>query len=145
MKLKTKGGVVSAARDVTSAELRLKIPANATEAEVLTDTVIILAGPEHDVRRRMFRDRRARALASVERNGRLTMGSLEEQESDELEEIVASTLGWRELLDDEGNPIPYSADAARKLYEDREYTWIREQVKEFLGQRANFIRRSVLH
>lgn len=53
----------------------------------------------------------------------------------QAEELAAITLGW-EGVDWDGELFPYTHENAVKLYS--EHRWIREQVIDFFGDRANF-------
>lgn len=102
-----------------------------------TSWVITLAGPEHpDRKRRLFaRQRRMRALLA--KTGKLPTSDPEEDEADQLEDLVACTLGW------EGVAMAYSAQAARQLYADSKRRWLRDQVAAALDERSLFTRSSV--
>jgi hypothetical protein len=49
---------------------------------------------------------------------------------------VACTLGWT------GSSLPYSAEAARKLYSDPKRRWLCDQVQAALDERELFMRSS---
>lgn len=51
------------------------------------------------------------------------------------ETLAACTVGWKGI-EANGNAIKFSTDEAYKLYMD--FSWIREQVNIFVGDRANF-------
>lgn len=99
-----------------------------------------LAGPEHPVRKR------AGVEAARRLRDRLLVDELDADATDqqELEVLVASTLGWRRK-DDQGPvtfggaPLAYSAEAARTLYTDPDRHWLRVQVRNALERRALFI------
>lgn len=57
-------------------------------------------------------------------------------EKDDTELLVNATLGWDILMD--GQKPPESTAKYREVY--TKYRWIREQVDEFVGNRANFFR-----
>lgn len=52
---------------------------------------------------------------------------------------AALTISW-EHVEWDGQPFPFSQENAVKLY--TEHRWIREQVEQFAGKRANFFRPS---
>lgn len=55
-----------------------------------------------------------------------------------VEDLVVLTTGWN-LTNVDGEPLPFSKDAARDIYMAPEMAWLREQVEEFVGDRANFL------
>lgn len=65
----------------------------------------------------------------------------EEIDEDALQLLAAVTTGWRAELElDKGVPFPaFSKAAAVDLY--RRFRWIREQVDQAVGDRANFLPR----
>ena len=118
--------------DVPTGILRVRNQAGAP-----TPMAITLAGPEHpDRKKRLFgRQRRLRAVLS--KTGKLPMSDPEDDESDELDDLVACTLGWT------GCTMPYSPQAARNIYADPKRQWLRGQVKAALEERELFTHSSV--
>lgn len=57
-------------------------------------------------------------------------------EKDDTELLVNATLEWDIIFD--GKPAENSAKAYREVYSNPGYRWLREQVDEFIGNRANF-------
>ena len=53
------------------------------------------------------------------------------------EMLSICTIGWHAVGDDKGD-IEFSVEAAYELYLNN--LWIREQVNEFIGDRANFFK-----
>lgn len=117
--------------DVPTGELRVRDATGAPTAMVIT-----LAGPEHPERKRRLFSRQRRLRAALSKTGKLPVGDPEDDEADELEELVACTLGWR------GAVQPYSPAAARQLYADPKRRWLRDQVKAALEERELFTRSS---
>lgn len=58
-------------------------------------------------------------------------------EESAIELLVSCTIGWSGVLNKDGEPVMFTADAARALY--RQYPVIRDQVDRFIGTRANFL------
>ncbi len=84
--------------------------------------------------------RRRLAMAGRSRAMKLTP---EEIENDQIELLVAITADWYLVsLDGEKIDIPFSASEARTLYGSEEAAWLREQVDDFAGDRANFTKAS---
>ena len=63
-----------------------------------------------------------------------------EIENDTIELLAAVTAGWRGDFVLDGTPLPYTEHNAQQLY--RRFAWIREQVDQAVGNRANFLPRS---
>lgn len=100
-----------------------------------TDAVILVAGvdsEQYQVAQRQAWERRL-DRSSQGRN----KPTFEEYEQDGLELLVACTVGWSGLSKD-GKDLDYTPAAARKLYSDPRYVWLRTQVDRFIGDRANF-------
>ncbi len=62
--------------------------------------------------------------------------------------LAAATIGWSGIpagwLEPGGSDesaAPFSADAATKLYGNPGVRWLREQVDEFVGERAHFLKK----
>ena len=55
--------------------------------------------------------------------------------------LAAMTVGWENVLDTEGNDIPFATEVARSLYVS--YPVVREQVDVFVANRRNFLRASL--
>lgn len=118
--------------DVPSAECTIKDPTTGAP----TTMVITLAGPEHPDRKRRMFARQRRVRAEIAQHQRLPVVDPEEEEADEIEELVACTLGWK------GAPMPYSPETARDLYANPKRAWLRLQVRAFLDRREAFTRSS---
>lgn len=63
--------------------------------------------------------------------------SVEETLAEQCELLAAVTLGWN--IEEGDGPVPFSEAKARDIY--MRYPWIREQVDEFVGSRANFLKK----
>lgn len=59
--------------------------------------------------------------------------------TNEINKFAAATVGWSGIVVD-GEIVKFSADAAKGLY--RRFPWIRDQVRTFIGDRANFTKAS---
>ena len=104
-----------------------------------TDVVFMLAGPSHPARVGFERKVSARTLREFNRRGKAQLpddpDALYEQQTDRL---VAFTLGWSNLVI-EGKAVQFTADAARDLYENRRFGWVRSAVNGALEDLGNFI------
>jgi hypothetical protein len=63
----------------------------------------------------------------------------EQLEHEVLESIVACTVGWSNNFEVDGAAMKFSAENAKTLYQ--RFPWLREQVQDFIEDRANFLRR----
>ena len=135
---KTKGFNVRTYRNVQEIEYELRDP----EGEA-TGAVFKLAGPEFGPRKRLVNEiSRRLSAAQAKANGRAHQVNPAEIEETMTDLLVTSTLGWRGLVDDDGNPLEHSAAAARRLYCDPELLWVREQIFKAIGDTELFIKRS---
>lgn len=76
-----------------------------------------------------------KALKKVGSGGKLKI-SAEQLEDQELSLLVAVTKGWSGIVI-EGQEHEFNTANARSLY--LRFAWIREQVNEFVNDRANFL------
>ena len=60
-----------------------------------------------------------------------------EMERHLVERLAAATVGW-EGIKYQGESFPFSERNAEKLYSEQ--IWIREQVQQFIDERANFLK-----
>ena len=121
---------LDAYEDVVSADVRIKDPTTGAPTPML----VTLAGPEHPDRKRIAYAKSRRLRAALAKTGKLPTTDPEDDEADELEQLVACTLGWA------GASLPYSREAARKLYSDPKRRWLRDQVSAALQERELFTR-----
>lgn len=119
--------------DVTSAEVRIKNPSTGAP----TPMVVTLAGPEHSDRKRLTFARQRRLRGALAKTGRVPVSDPEDDDADELDMLVACTLGWV------GASVAYSRDEARRLYADPKRRWLRDQVAAALQERELFTRACV--
>ena len=100
-----------------------------------TDIEIFLVGLDSPVAaaevQRKTQERLNRGLS----RGRVRV-SVEELEHDQIALLVKCTKGWQNV-ELNGQPLSHSDANAATIY--REYRWLREQVDEFLSERANFL------
>lgn len=105
-----------------------------------TGAVLVLAGPEHPLRRRAAFEQSRRLRAQLQAAGDQDL-SMEQLHELDTELLVAATLGWQGLRRG-GRELPYSPEACRSLYVDPQLTWLRAQVKDAQDRRALFIKAS---
>lgn len=77
-----------------------------------------------------------RKLKKITARGRIPKLTAEETENDQLDLLVACTLGWENVVY-EGQPLEFNPENVRMLYS--KVPVIREQVDAFIGDRANFL------
>lgn len=58
-------------------------------------------------------------------------------ERDRMVVLVACTMSWDGIEDDDGKPLPCTDANKKKLY--TECAWLRDQVDEFITERSNFL------
>ena len=80
-----------------------------------------------------------RARMAKMQQSRRFMPTPEELDAEALELVVTATRGWRNVQEN-GEPLPFSAEAARRLYS--RHRWVREQVDAEVNDRANFLPKS---
>lgn len=116
--------------------LQIKHPAT---GETLEGTTIMLRGsdsPEFQVAAQQIMNKR---LAAMNRKGTVYEVSAEVLLRDGIENLVAVTIGW-EAIELDGKTLEFSTANARRLYSDKRFPWLREQVDEFVSDRRNFLK-----
>lgn len=116
-----------AARAEAGAELTLRHPKTGAVLPVR----IWLQGEDAASYRTVLRRQIDRHLADPGADRRAA--DLEEQQ---IERLAALTLRW-ENMTEKGERLPCTAETARDLY--RRHLWIREQVADFVEERAHFL------
>lgn len=101
---------------------------------------ITLLGADSDEVTRVRRAQINKRLESMSKTGKQPVISLEEQESETLERLIAATIDWsfREL---DGAPFGFSPANARVLYTDKRFNFIRNQVISFIDDSVNFYKK----
>ena len=104
---------------------------------------ITLRGADSDVARRLTRQHRAtmqNRMAALAFGGKqqtaLTEQDIAEQEAHDLELVIACTIAWTGIEDDDDQPIPCTPENARRLYEAAPY--LVEQAMRHLRDRSRF-------
>lgn len=111
------------------AELTLEHPVTGDKLEGMK---IMLAGSDSKAFRAKQKEINS---ARITRMMKRKSSSLQNSDDDECELLAACTLGWSGIVAG-GEELAFSNAAAKNLY--MEHNWIREQVDEFVGNRANF-------
>jgi hypothetical protein len=94
-----------------------------------------LAAPTHPARKAIDMASRRRMIRASNKTGRLAIPDPEESEADRPKHLAACTLGWSGYIDESGQPVPFSTQAALSLYEDPEMQWLADQVEDGLGNK----------
>lgn len=113
-----------------------------------TPASLTLLGADSTIARRMDYQRAAtaqnRISAAMLGRGKakavVTPEDIAEQAAHDIDRLVALTVGWHGFEDEDDQPVPFSAEAVRELYEQNPL--IREQAFAFLADRARFFGRS---
>lgn len=100
---------------------------------------ITVVGMDSDRFRKAERSIANQRLRQAQRRRSSTM-SMEDIEKETVRAFAACTLDWS--LQMGGKPLPFSTDEAVKLYGNPDYGWIREQLDDFMSDRANFSKAS---
>jgi hypothetical protein len=123
-------------KDLDSAEVEVKDPT--TQAPL--GLIITLAGPENGKRQAIEYAVQRKMRATLQKTGKIELADPADEELDTIEKLAACTLGWKGLQDESGLDVPFSADAAQKLY--TEEPWMRHQLIAALNERERFIKSS---
>ena len=66
----------------------------------------------------------------------ITTETLDKGEERALDLLVAATVGWKGVVDGNGEPVPLTPESARAFY--KAFPIARDQADLFIGNRANF-------
>lgn len=126
---------IDAFEDISMGEYVVKCP----ETDRATSLVIILAGPEHPLRKKKQFARIRKLRAGAAKTGKLQLDDPADEDEDTTREIAGYILGWRGLVRG-GESVPFSQEEALKLMLDKKRRWLRDQVKVALDERELFIK-----
>lgn len=105
-----------------------------------TTAYIELASPEHQARKQLDLARTRKLRSEFSSTGKMPTNDPVDDIEDETEYLVAATLGWNLTVG--GEPLLFSAAAARALYTDPKKQWVRAQALVGLHKTALFIKTS---
>ena len=105
-----------------------------------TTSFIELASPEHQARKRIDLARTRKLRAEFSSTGKMPSTDPVDDIDEETDYLVASTLGWNLTVG--GQPLQFSAAAARALYTDPKKQWVRAQALAGLRKTELFIKTS---
>ncbi len=123
---------------VQSADVVIKHPLTGQP----TPVVITIASPEHPTRKRINMAAQRRLRSIISRTGKMPVTDPQEDADEELQTLVACTLGWRGVRI-KGDWVDFSAAAAHALYSDSTKRWLVDQVRDAMNARETFTQRSV--
>lgn len=131
----------------TAAPEGVLMPINGVDGQPIKNSkggspALVVISADTDIYRRYVRKKQMEAI----RKARLKKPedvpvdeAADEAEAMAIEQYVLVTIGWRDILDEKGEPIPFTKEAARELF--TKYPMVGEQLDVFCGQRANFIKK----
>lgn len=123
--------------DVLTAEMELKHPISGAS----TGMIFEIAGPEHPARKRLVQARQRVMRNELQKSGQIKLNDPTEDDQDELELLIACTLGWKNLVTRDST-IEFTPENVIALYSDPKKNWVRTQVRKKLDEVELFIRRS---
>lgn len=123
--------------DEASAEIEVKNPVTGEGVGAF----VTLAGPEHPDRKALEFARQRKVRAAVTRTGKFEAPEPEDYELELTDKLVACTLGWKGIGEDNVE-TPFTKAAAQALFSDPKTVWLRDQLLAALGDRDRFIKTS---
>lgn len=118
--------------------LELRDPAgNPILQEDGSSVTLTLLGEDSDVVTQVNNRNANQFLRGTSAGGQAVTAEM--SKTNEINKFAAATVGWSGVVVD-GEPLKFSFDAAKALY--RRFPWIRDQVRTFIGDRANFTKAS---
>lgn len=103
-----------------------------------TTTRIVIASVVHPLRVAVRQAKQREVQKAMHLDGSYTLPDPADAEADECDYLARCTLGWSALVAG-GQEVPYSTEAARKLYADPRRHWLRAQVRAALEAQELFI------
>lgn len=124
---------VSAAAPVTLLHPKTRQPIRDEAGNEAFISVVSLDSPE------VQRVQKAAMNKRLKMRGRVTL-TADELEAERAETLVAATKAWHLVTTDgKALDVPLTETAARTIYTDARFAWIKEQVSEALDDRATFL------
>jgi hypothetical protein len=116
----------------TGAELQLRD----LDEEIIKGVTITLLGKDSKVYTRILRDRQQAMLTRMQKGRKGASLDADKMAEDSLDDLVKLTLGWEGVQDEKGS-MKFTPENALRLYKD--VPSVREQVEQFIAERANFL------
>jgi hypothetical protein len=107
-----------------------------------TGVFFTLASPNHPIRKQMQLSINRKLIAHANKTGKVELPDPEDAEADKIKNLAQSTLGWRGYVNDEGEDVPFSLQAATDLYKAPEMSWLVDQIDNALVDKTLFTKRS---
>jgi len=114
----------------------LKIVHPETE-EVIEGMTITLLGQDSKVYRKLQMSKQQAALNRISKGKKAVDFDAEKLAEDSIDDLVKLTTAWSGFTLN-GKDLECTPENVRTVYAD--WSWIKEQVQEFVGNRANFFR-----
>lgn len=124
--------------DTDSAEVDVKDPNTGRKIAGVT-----LAGPEHPKRKAILFAKQRRMRNVLQRTGKIELPDPTDEEQDNLDLLVACTLDWKDFASQGGEPLPFTAENARKVFGAPGNGWLKSLLLSALEERDRFIKSSV--
>lgn len=105
--------------------------------EVIDGMTITLLGQDSKVYRKLQMAKQQAALNRMAKGKKAIDLDAEKLSEDSIDDLVKLTTGWAGFSLD-GKELEFTPENVRMVYTD--WAWIKEQVQEFVGNRANFFR-----
>jgi hypothetical protein len=105
--------------------------------ELIDGMTITLLGQDSKVYRKLQMGKQQAALNRMAKGKKAIDLDAEKLSEDSIEDLVKLTTAWTGFALD-GKKLEFTPDNIRMVYTD--WAWIKEQVQEFVGNRANFFR-----
>jgi len=106
-----------------------------------TGVTFVLAGPTHPVRKQAQLAINRKLIAHANKTGKVELPDPEDAEADRIKNLANSTLAWNGFVNDDGQDVPFSTDAALELYKDPEMLWLVDQIDTALAEKSNFTKK----
>lgn len=105
--------------------------------EVIEGMTITLLGQDSKVYRKLQMSKQQAALNRMAKGKKAIDLDAEKLSEDSIDDLVKLTTAWNGFALD-GKELEFTPENIRMVYTD--WAWIKEQVQEFVGNRANFFR-----
>lgn len=121
------------------AKLEIKAPDGSMlmQADGKTPVTITLLGMDSD----KFTERKNATINKRIQQGARLKITAQSAQDDGNRTLAACTVAWDGIVLD-GETLECTFDNAVKLYSDKRFPWLREQVDEFIAERENFLKAS---
>lgn len=104
-----------------------------------TEFFVLLAGPEHPIRKKQEHSRLRKLRQEAAKTGRVQFDDPADEDRENTLKLVDCILGWGNA-NFGGQVLEYSKDAAHKLMFDPKKRWLRNQLIEGLDATDLFIK-----